>query len=257
MRNNNDINNDNNSNKDSNDNECDDNNNDTDNNNDNNNDNDDNNNDNDDNNNDNDRNNNDNDDNNNDTTNNNNDTDDNNNDNDSNKNKNSSSISATLTRSNLQHFVKCLLQKMKMLQNARMMIENNSSLHSFDPLKCINQRFTFAIKCMKWKNWIQNDHNLLREYLFLPSYVLKTITNTIAIFMNEKWQWLVAMETVWPDGQIDYSIFGHLQQWKFNQKAFKLSQSGFTTLPNTKYLPKISQFLLKWWNFAKSGHTVW
>ena len=106
MRNNNDINNDNNSNKDSNDNECDDNNNDTDNNNDNNNDNDDNNNDNDDNNNDNDRNNNDNDDNNNDTTNNNNDTDDNNNDNDSNKNKNSSSISTTLTRSNLQHFVK-------------------------------------------------------------------------------------------------------------------------------------------------------
>ena len=64
---------------------------------------------------------------------------------------------------------------------------------------------------------------------------------------------------VWPDGQIVFPIFGHLQRWNFAQKHTKSPKQGFTTLPNIKFtftmLSRISKFLLNWRIFAKSGHT--
>ena len=65
---------------------------------------------------------------------------------------------------------------------------------------------------------------------------------------------------VWPDGQIVFSIFGHLQQWNFAQKHPKSPKQGFTTFPNIKstfkMIPKISKCLQNWRNFAKSVHTA-
>ena len=64
---------------------------------------------------------------------------------------------------------------------------------------------------------------------------------------------------VWPDDQIVLSIFGHLQKWKYDQKHTNCAKVGSKTLPKTKLtlkiLPKIFTYLLKWWNFSKSGHT--
>ena len=52
---------------------------------------------------------------------------------------------------------------------------------------------------------------------------------------------------VWPYGQIDLSIFGHLQRWKFAQKHLKCPKwvHNFAKYQmNLKMLPKISKFLL-------------
>ena len=65
--------------------------------------------------------------------------------------------------------------------------------------------------------------------------------------------------TVWPDGYISYSIFGHLQQWTF-APITKMAKVGLQILPNMKEtlqkLPTILKCSPKWRIFAKSGHTA-
>ena len=66
-------------------------------------------------------------------------------------------------------------------------------------------------------------------------------------------------EPVWPDGQIGFSIFGHLQQWKFAQNHRNWPKVGLQLCQirnkPLKYGQRFRILLLKRWNFAKSGHT--
>ena len=65
---------------------------------------------------------------------------------------------------------------------------------------------------------------------------------------------------VWPDGQIVFSIFGHLQRWKFAQKHTKSPKVGsqLCQISNKpfKCWQRFLKFLLNRRNFAKSGHTT-
>ena len=62
---------------------------------------------------------------------------------------------------------------------------------------------------------------------------------------------------VWPDDQIICLIFGHLQQWKFDQqhlKFAKISSNVAKYLINPYKWPKFFNLVPKWRKFDKSGH---
>ena len=70
----------------------------------------------------------------------------------------------------------------------------------------------------------------------------------------ERWDHVCG--SVWPNGKIISSIFGHLKRpmvWNIYHGRFKMFPSTKLTL---KMLPKALTILPKRWNFAKSGHTV-
>ena len=58
---------------------------------------------------------------------------------------------------------------------------------------------------------------------------------------------------------LDYfSTFGHLHQWKLAQWLTKMAKVGpkfYQIVNKPTKLPKAWIFLIKGWNFAKSGHT--
>ena len=63
---------------------------------------------------------------------------------------------------------------------------------------------------------------------------------------------------VWPDGYINWSIYGRLQQWKFAQKFTKIAKvvSIFWQILNKpQNWPNFFNFCPKWRNFAKSDRT--
>ena len=63
---------------------------------------------------------------------------------------------------------------------------------------------------------------------------------------------------MWPDGQIGFSLFGHLHQWKFVQNHTNCSKVGsFTTLPNTKLTLKISPNIFQFVANAAKFRQIW
>ena len=68
------------------------------------------------------------------------------------------------------------------------------------------------------------------------------------------------LRTVWPDGYIIFSIFGHLEHWKFAQKYKMFAKVGsqFCRILNSysRNGQKLLKTLPRWRNFAKSGPTV-
>ena len=92
--------------------------------------------------------------------------------------------------------------------------------------------------------------------MFVPSFIFAAINNEWETrFIG--WSKCPTSVTRWPDCFFNLSPFTTI---KFCPKAYKKSQSGFTTFQNIKetfqMLPKIYKFLLIWRNFAKSGHAV-
>ena len=65
---------------------------------------------------------------------------------------------------------------------------------------------------------------------------------------------------MWLDGYVIFSIFGNREQWKFaqNYKIFAQVGSQFCQIlySYTRNGQRLFKIWLKFWNFAKSGHTV-
>ena len=71
---------------------------------------------------------------------------------------------------------------------------------------------------------------------------------------------VVVVRAVWPDDFIIFNIW-LFTTMKICPLALQICQNKLKILPNTKWTlskwPKCFNILPKWWNFAKSGHTLW
>ena len=77
---------------------------------------------------------------------------------------------------------------------------------------------------------------------------------------SSKWIFLYLKHTVWPNGNlVNFNILP-FSAMRICQIAHKIGQSKLKTLANTNWTlskwPKYFNVVVKWRNFAKSGHTV-